>query len=761
MILEQKQTKSGQAFPSPRLGEVMYETPPTFVFLKEDPLPDHPDGALKTFSGDSAQTSSDDASQTYLVEVFDAEGHLVWSGTTDRNFITPDHALPAGQYSWNLKRLPSSAKCQTSDDQPDERGLIPFSISEKAVTFLRPDPAKIYESIPPVRPRDLFFREDIPDLLASHPEALDTLKRNVALALEDGLPDAPRFDIDPEAVPYREYFGRYRDFCDRNLVACALAYALLKDCDPALSNKAGALAKDLFLTICSWDSEGICSMESTMGDEIGLSNARCLPAVFDLLYPLLSKEERTLGALKVSMYAYQCERRLDRIDFCQNPGNSHVGRLPAYLGEAAITLKDEGVVPDDVLRRWLSKAIDIYSGIFPYFGGPDGGWAEGVFYATSYTKWYLPFFNAVRRFSGTDFLIRPFYQRLIDYYQHFCPPGWEIHPFGDGYWCLPDDPEWPGFFAQDPYGIYADRFGSELTKKWRREAGRQDIFKLHLLDVFLPADASESDDSDAALSTGVTKARLFPDAGYLSLHTDPEHPASELVLLARGSRFGSISHSHADQGSFALMAGGTALISPSGYFGRAYGTPHHFQWTNQSIAHNTLLIGVQGQDTFSYQATGQVLYAEDRSSPEGTLLVGALDASAAYPSAHPTLQKWTRSFELSDSQLIVTDHLELSEPASITYLLHGLSAPFIHDNTMEITRNGWHLTIEPLQGDLQDPSMTDRFATDLNEGVPKAYQVTAPTQYHMSWQTPARKIHDLQVRFSVTDLNRSPDGSQA
>ena len=175
-------------------------------------------------------------------------------------------------------------------------------------------------------------------------------------------------------------------------------------------------------------------------------------------------------ARTVAAYANQCERRLKKIDFCQNPGDSHCGRLPAYLGEAAMVLKGMDVVPQDVLVRWLTYAVDIYSGIFPYFGGPDGGWAEGMFYASSYTKWFLPFFCAVERFSGVSFLRRPFYQRLIRYFQHFCPPGWEIHPFADGYWCKPDDAEWPGFFAQNPYHIYAERFGSELTRKWSQEA---------------------------------------------------------------------------------------------------------------------------------------------------------------------------------------------------------------------------------------------------------------------------------------------------
>ncbi len=693
--LKQQRTKGGQVFPSPRMNEVMYETPPTFCFLYEDNAAD------------------------YAVTVRRA-GQTVWQGETKRNFITPDIILPPGTYEWNLST------------ENAERGWIPFSIAEEAVQWLRPDAKAIFDSVPLVRPRHLFFAEDIPSLIATHANALDTLRRNIRLAIEHGMPEPPRYHRDPDALPYREYFGRHRDYCDRDLIACALGHHLLKDA------QAASHARNLLLTICDWSSEGPCSLEGPWGDEIGLSHARCLPAAFDLCYDLLTEKERTFVARTVALYANQCERRLNRLDFCENPGDSHAGRLPAYLGEAAMVLKGTGVVPEDVLIRWLDYAVDVYSGIFPYFGGPDGGWAEGTFYATSYTKWFLPFFVAVERFSGISFLKRPFYQRYVRYLQHFCPPNWEIHPFSDGYWCKPDDAEWPGFFAQNPYHLYAERFGSELLRSWSEQAQKQEIFKLHLLDVFLP----EGQPEKHSLGGPTTRACAFPDSGFISLHTSPEQPDKAIALLARASRFGSVSHQHADQGSFALMAGGTALLSPSGYFGRQYGTKHHFEWTNATKAHNTLLVDGEGQPTFSHVATGKVLYARD--DADGVLR-GAIDPSDAYE--HIT--HWTRSFELCDDELIVTDHVELDAPRKLDYLLHSLSEPTITGNSMSLARSGWQLEIIPESGNLSNPSVTDRFDVDLNEGQPEAYHVTMPTQYHMRWTTPIKQQHDLRVRFRI------------
>jgi len=258
-----------------------------------------------------------------------------------------------------------------------------------------------------------------------------------------------------------------------------------------------------------------------------------------------------------------------------------------------------------------------------------------------------------------------------------------------------------------------------------------------LLDVFLP----EGEYDPSSLAGDVTRACAFPDTGYISLHTDPWHPEKELALVARSSRYGSISHEHADQGSFALLCGGTALISPSGYFGRGYGTKHHREWTNHTRAHNTILVNDQEQEDFSYRATGKVLYARD----EEDVLKGAVDPSHAYEQ----VEKWQRSFELRENELVVEDEIELKAPGKISWLLHALSEPLISGNQISLTRKGIHLEIIPEGNDLKNPSVSDQFDTPLNEGEPEAYHVTMPQQYHMKWETEEKKNHHIRVHFKV------------
>ena len=179
--LLQKRTAGGQVFPSPRADEIIYENPPTFCFLYEG------------------------GAESYTVSVR-RQGETFWQGTTSRNFITPDKQFESGDYEWNLTTLDA------------ERGWQSFSIAENAVDFPRPDAKTIFDSVPEVRPRHLFFSDEIQTLLDTHPNAVATLRRNIALALQDGLPKPPRYHRDPAALPYREYFGRYRDFCDRDLL---------------------------------------------------------------------------------------------------------------------------------------------------------------------------------------------------------------------------------------------------------------------------------------------------------------------------------------------------------------------------------------------------------------------------------------------------------------------------------------------------------------------------------------------------------------
>jgi len=439
----------------------------------------------------------------------------------------------------------------------------------------------------------------------------------------------------------------------------------------------------------------------------------------------------------VKAYAAQCYDRLRQRNYCENPGDSHAGRLPAYLGEAALVLKGSGVLSDEEALRWLDYSLEIYGGIFPHYGTPDGGWAEGPFYASSYTKWYLPFFSAVERFGGTRFLDRPFYQRVSEFFLHFASPYHENHPFGDGYWCHSEDAEWPGFFAQSPCRFYADRYGSAAAVNMAAEQASQELYLLHLLDIFLPRTPTASPLPKAESAD----TAVFPDAGFVSMHTDITHPADDLAVVARASRFGSDSHRHADQGSFAIFYKGAALISPSGYFGRAYGTAHHFKWTNTTKAHNAILIDGAGQETFSMNSRGKILSCTD----DGVKKTARLDLSPAYP----MLQKWERTITLCGKCITVTDEIEADHDVIVTQPLHTLSAPTSDGNTVHVERGGAHLTVTP-DGSLTLRGITDQPDVPLNEGVPEKYAVTMPEQYHIYYESEKKKSHRITVTYTAS-----------
>ncbi|MBP3918761.1 MAG: heparinase II/III family protein [Clostridia bacterium] len=707
-----KERKSGgMVFPSPVEGQTIHETPPAFVWLPPEE--------------DTAHTV------LYRITVWDAADNPVFCKEVYGNTCVPDQLLSAGAYTWDVE-APALGMV---------RGKEHFIIADDAIPFLRPTVDEVLAGIPCAHPRHLFTKNDIPEIVRTHTRELETLRRNIRRAYDDGLPEHPRFHTgDADALPYREYFGRFRDFCDRNLVACALGYHLL---DGAEAEKAGQFAKKLFLCICDWNPLGPCALTGSWGDEIGLSCARCFPAVFDLVYPLLDDKQRSYCANTVAAYAEQCEARLSRLDYLKTPGDSHAGRLPAYLGEAALVLWGEAGQNPDTLRRWLSYALTVYGGPFPFFGTPDGGWAEGTFYSTSYTKWFLPFFSAVARFSGKSLFDRPFYRNFAHFLLHFALPDHEIHPFGDGYWCNPDSPEWPGFFAQNPFHIYAALSGLDEAKVYDRQLSAPKLYQLHLLDVFLPTEAIQTA-PQAFHAACVTDADAFPDAGFISLHSCHTNPKTDLHLIARASKFGPGSHRQPDNGSFALFYGGNAFIAPSGYFGRAYGTKHHMQWLNTTKAHNAILIDGVGQSYRDFRHTAKIVSCGIDAKTQKRYAV--LDMTASYP----MLRTWQRTFSFTDDHTVVIEDTVLSDTAvTVTYPLHMLSEPSAFGQTITLTHGGYTMKIVPDAGCFASLLLSDRYDVDLNEGEPEAFHVTMPKQFHAYYETEQKKEHHLKVTFRI------------
>lgn len=688
-----ERTSISQNFQFPSEGEVIYENPPTFIWIPVE------------------------NAKKYKLTVFDCNG-IFEIIETEHTYANLTKRMDAKEYFWTVET-----------DTGLIREKMSFKVSEKAIFFDRPSADEVFNSYPSERPSYIFSKNDIPKLIEERKDALEAIKRNVEIAIPRPLPQMPTYHHRPYSYEFKLYFSEHRLLCDRDLVACSLLYALTGD------ERAGKKGVELLLKICDLNPYGPCSIDGWWDDETGISNIRCLPPAFDMLYPLLSERLKTYVATVISVYAKQCENKLKSINYEQNPSNSHAGRIPAYLGGAALVLKGTGVVDDETLKRWLSYALDIYCGIFPFYGRNDGSWAEGVFYATSYTKWYLPFFAAVERFSGKSLFNRPFYHRYTNFLIHFCNQKYENFPFGDGYWESPLSDEWPGFFAQNPFTVYAEKFGPELAKERCKEYSKQDVYYLHLLDLFLPTLKKEASN----LACEPEDVAVFPDGGFIAMHTDLQSD-DDICVIARASRFSHDSHRHKDQGSFSLFCGGVSLISPSGYYGIGYGTNHHTGWTNSTKAHNTILIDGMGQENVPVlEAVGKILYV-DKDNKTATL-----DMSSCYPD----IEKWHRIIHIEDGLLTVSDEIIANRDIEITYCLHTLSKPVSDKNKVKVERKGVKMDIIP------DPQLTlyeisDKFDIDVNDGQPKEFHVKFQPQYHIYYKTKKKKEHLFKTEYMIS-----------
>ncbi len=559
--------------------------------------------------------------------------------------------------------------------------------------------AELLQKLPSARPRHIYFPEDLDGLRASHRTEFEKLAVNREIALK-----SPPMRED-DAPDYRRSFELSRFRLDRDAVACALLYVFNRD------REAGNRVHDQVMELCSWQ----CSVMPPH-DEVALSVCRTLPALFDWTFDLYSTAEQRTVAAVLLRHGRDIARRIAVEDFAKNPGNSHTSRLPGYLGEIAMVL--HGAIDDETeTAGWLDYALNFYENSFPFYGDADGGWAEGPFYASSYTKWFLPFFFAVKRVCGHSFFNQPFYRNLSEFFVHFAPPGQESHPFGDGHW--PTAAEWPGFQAQDPFGVYAN---SPLAKRFSHKARQNaEYFELHLLDLILP---------DAGLEPrGNSPFYCSRRAGFASVRRSPDDPENDVALLARASAYGSGSHRHADQGDFAILARGRTMLGPSGYFGYQFGTEHHMKWTATTCAANCAVIDGSGQPTGDPHAAARFTeFDGERFSA---------DLSAAYGRGI----SYVRKFHFDRKKLVieVRDLIAAPPTAAVDWHLHSYAAP-------EFTANGDFVIRRPgavLRGKIipaAPVAVTDRFAVPC-PGL--------PDQYHMTWTFPAAAHHEIIARFTV------------
>jgi hypothetical protein len=590
---------------------------------------------------------------SYYLQIESDSGQLVYkSKLLDDPVHVPDRVLSSGTYFWSVDALDSTG--QVIATRPAQK----FSISENALELPWMEPEILLQRVPEEHPRLLFPKNKLKQIRAtlhnSRQESYADLKTAADNALDYKLmtkPDFDRYDRESEyqmrRTAYRASYHEFTQVYNRGMVSMALMYQLSGE------EKYGLAAKRHLLNLLDWELDGVASLELSF-DEIGLRIARTAAQGYDWLYPLFSQEEHAAVRRMLIERGDQMLARLERRDFLNKSAYSHDGRLPGYLVEFSIVLAEEKRA-----QVWMDYAMRALLTVFPHWGGKDGGWAEGINYVLSYNERFITPLQSLFEATGYDMWRKPYFRNMRNFLLYCVSPMGEVAPFGDGEHISIESR------AKNIYAIllfHALRYQDSATRWWIEQlpekGGNSDrleeMHRIILEDNLRPEKPNK-----------LAPDRAFYGVGWAALHSDILNPENDLMLLFKSSPYGPVSHSHADQNSFAIIKGGHALAAPSGARYPQHQSPFHFNYTNLTIAHNALLVDGTGQIDRNSEAHGKIV--DFKSTPHLGYVAG--DAQKCYGEMLDFYQRHV--VLIRPSVILVIDDLAGPSPFSLNWLLHS------------------------------------------------------------------------------------------
>ncbi len=652
----------------------------------------------------------------YRVEIFAKNGPRVYSQNIGKDPVhLPDRVLPSGDYTWDVIAF---------DERGTDiarRGKQSFSILPGAAKLPWVAPKELLRRVPAEHSRILYAGADLDRIRATlsstRAKSWRACKSSADRALSKGVPEFPKYHLIEDAgtrrLEYGRYFSYFRGYVDGALMDLSLAFLMSEE------DKYARAAKRILLEIASWptDDDDVTSVSARWGDEAGLSFSKCAHIAYDWLYPALNDSERKQVFDMCRARAWQTYGRLNRSNYLTYPGESHAGRLIAYLTDMSLAMAGE--TPDT--ETWLTYSLKALLTFYPHWAGVDGGWAEGTGYGLWYNTFYIPAFESLRRLADYDLWQRPFFNRIRYFFFYCMANHGEIRPFGDA-----AERGGPGTRGGSGYAelmaFHAQRYNDPYVGWWVKQIpgyrGQKDGFGALLHKDELPAKAP----------TDLPKSRVFKSVGWAGLHSDITKPESDTCLIFKSSPYGSVSHSHADQNAFAIMKGGTALAIPSGYYGPSYGKPHHAQWTRSTKANNCVLVNGQGQ---------KIRVAD------GGAIVGFKDAAGysyvagdATPAYVGRLNKWVRRILfLRPGLFLLLDDIEAPAQSRYQWMLHAFEKMEIKGDKVTSRRRGATLDVNLACSGGLKLTQTDQFDTPYNHGIPKAYHREKANHWHVTAET--------------------------
>lgn len=595
---------------------------------------------------------------------------LLFSGIR-QNFFRPDSLLQPGDYRWQYARWDDKQQCIDSEWSPLRYFTLPAGLP--AVPALQHQ--QRYAHCNMAHPR-----------LWLDPTALEAFSTQVAeqpafcqwqdFVTQSVLPWLTHPLIsEPEPYPQNQ---RTATLWRKMYIDCQeVLYAIrhLSIAGRVLHNEEMlACAQRWLLHVAAWHCDGPTSRD--YNDEAAFRVLAALAWGYDWLHERLSVTERAEVRQALTKRLYQVVNHINQQAKIHHfPYESHgVRAISSAIVPGAIALLGEV----EEAEKWLDAAINYYEGVYPPWGGNDGGWAEGTHYWMTAMAYFTEAANLLKAFTGHDLYRRPFFMRTGDFPLYTKAPSTRRASFGDDS-TLGDLPCLKlGYLLRQFAGVtgnpYYQWYFEEIC---RNDPGTERAFynygwwdfnfdTLQYLHDYPQITAQPP--------TDLPPLRYFPHVGWAAIQIAPHDPHHHIQLVAKSSAYGSLSHSHADQNAFLLHAYGEDLAIQSGDYG-SFGSSMHLNWRRQTRSKNVLLIDGQGQyggrdAAACIQASGKLTAREDAT---GTLIV-EMDATAAYRPQVPTLLNYQREIHcVQQRYFIVVDRLQLAQESDFEWLLHTLS----------------------------------------------------------------------------------------
>ncbi len=668
----------------------------------------------------------------YILRISDEAGKILYEKHTGTGPVhLPDMLLGPGTYNWDVFALNENGKAVA------RRGIKSFSIADTYEKLPWMLPKELLERVPGEHSRIQYKRADLPQikkrLNTTHKTVWKNIKTRADESLDKPAPVYPTYHLTAEPtqrrMEYQKYFQYFRGFIDDALYNLSLAYLMGGE------NKYAVAAKRILLEVTDWptDYDDVSSVAAEWGDEVGLSMSRYAHKVYDWLYETLSTSEKERVLKMCQGRAWQTFNLLNTNEYLTYPGSSHPARLIAYLSEMAIAMAGEVDGPE----TWLDFSLKALTTFYPHWGGLDGGWAEGVPYGLWYNNFYIPAFDTLEATADYNLWKRPFFNSIRYFYLYCTSPLARIRPFGDSAeGGGPNSNQRDAFIRLMDY--HANRYEDEYTAWWVKQVPLSESFK----DINT---ANFNNDVTPRPPLDLPNSKVFRGVGWAGLHSNLSDPANDTFMVFKSSPYGSVSHSHADQNSFAIFKGGVALAIPSGYYGPSYGMPHHAEWTRSTKANNSILVNGQGQVIRDDKATGTINYFEDKKA--FTYLVA--DATPAYKGRLQSFQR--HILFLRPGVFLLLDQLEAPSEANFQWMLHAFDKMKTGNGKVISRKEDARLSIwfESLQN--LEINQTDKFDIPYNTGIPEAFHEKVKNHWHVTVETREKALKSRIAAIMVVD----------